>query len=168
MPWNDFKNLLDGPLCFAGQLLTTEFASVIRTGLNQSAAVIGGGQLVVLSTVGDRCIALPTGSGNTPLGIALLPTAMENVAANRNASNDLGYPQYDTVSYVVRGTIAVRVTTNVTKGGQAFWIATPGGGELAGQFRADANAGAAVALANSRFEAAGVAGALVPLTINLA
>ncbi|MCC5644782.1 hypothetical protein LC607_17920 [Nostoc sp. CHAB 5824] len=166
---NNYSDLLDGPCLYEGQLATTELA-IVRTGINADSTngILTFGRAIV-QTTGDKNVILPVDANSILMGIAIAADTFEKRSGfSINGDGDLGYPLNWPVSYLVRGVIGVKIQQNVTTASAVYWIHTPQTGQRKGQFRADADTNRAVLIPNARFTKSGVAGSVVPLSINLA
>jgi hypothetical protein len=169
MPITNYSDLLDGDKLYEGQIASIETA-VIRTGVNADSTntILVFGRALVKGT-GDRDLILPVDANSVLTGIAIATDTFEKrTGYSLNADNDMGYPLYQPVSYLVRGVIGVKVVQNVTPSSAVYWIHNPQTGQRKGQFRADADTNRAVQITNARFLRSGIAGSVVPVSINLA
>lgn len=167
MPISNYADLIETPL-YEGQIATTE-AVVVRTGINADATnqILTFGR-AVCKGAGDKDLILPVDANSIFLGIAVATDTIEKrTGFSLNADNDMGWPYQWVMSYLVRGVIGVKVQQNVNPASPVFWIHTPQTGQRKGQFRADADTNRAVQISSARFMATGIAGSVVPLSINL-
>ena len=166
MPQTNYADMSDGALYYEGQLIYAE-PGYIFTGFNADTVVLTFGRAVVKGT-GDKDLLLPVDANSLLMGIAYHTDIFEKREGfSLDADGDMGYPLDYTVSYVKRGTVAVKIDGNVTAGQSAFWRHTAAGAERKGVFRADADTADAVQIPQSKFLESGVAGDIVPLSINL-
>ena len=166
MPQTTYTDLSAGSLYYEGQLIYAE-PGFIFTGFNTDTVVLTFGRALVKGT-GDMDLRLPVNGSSILMGIAYHTDIFEKrLGYSLDADGNMGYPIDHTVSYVKRGTVAVRIDGTVTAGQAAFWRHTAAGAERKGTFRADADTSDAVQIPQSRFLKSGVAGDIVPLSINL-
>lgn len=167
MPINNYSDMLDGERLFEGQIANLEDA-VVRTGLNTDTTQLIFGRALVKGT-GDKDLLLPVDANSLLMGIAVATDVFEKRAGlSLNSDNDMGYPLLWTVSYLVRGVIGVKVVQNVSPNSQVWYVHTPQAGQRKGQFRTDIDTNRALQIPNARFLRSGLAGSVVPLSINLA
>ena len=166
MPQSTYTDLIDGANYYEGQLIYAEPAYIF-TGFNEETIVLPFGRAVVKGTADDDLL-LPVDANSILRGIAFLSDTIEKREGySLDADGLFGYPTKHTVSFVKRGTVAVKVDSAVTQGQPAYWRHTAAGAERKGNFRADADTADAVLIAQSMFLASGQAGDIVPLSINL-
>jgi hypothetical protein len=168
MPITNYSDLLDSASLYEGQIANLESA-VIRTGVNADSTnnILVFGRALVKGS-GDKDLILPVDANSVIMGIAVATDTFEKRSGfSINSDGDMGYPLNWTVSYLVRGIVGVKVVQAVTPASTVFWIHTPQTGQRKGHFRADADTNRAVQITNARFLKSGVAGSVVPLSINL-
>ncbi len=154
MPITNYSDLLDGDKLYEGQIANLESA-IIRTGVNADST--------------NNILVFPVDANSVFMGIAVATDTFEKrTDYSLNDDNDMGYPLYQPVSYLVRGVIGVKIQQNVTPASAVYWIHNPQTGQKKGQWRADADTNRAVLVSNARFLRSGAAGSVVPLSINLA
>lgn len=164
MPQTAYNDLIDGQHFYEGQLIYAEPAYIF-TGYNEQGGIIPFGRAVVKGT-NDEDLRLPAAAADVFQGIAFLSDTFEKRDGySVDADENFGYPDQYTVSRVKRGTVAVRIDGPVTKGQPAYWRHTAAGAQRAGTF--SATAADSTLIPNSSFDASGVAGDIVPLSINL-
>lgn len=166
MPISDYSDLLDGQKYYEGQLIFAEPAYIF-TGINADSVILPFGRALVKGT-GDMDLILPVNGSSVLMGIAFLSDTFEKrTGYSLDADGNFGYPLKNVVSYIKRGTVAVKVDSAVVAGAPAFWRHTAAGAERKGTFRADADTSDAVQIPQSRFMASAASGSIVPLSINL-
>lgn len=168
MPITNYNDLIDGEY-HEGQLIYANENDVL-TGYNDTASTI---------LIGGRGVTVGSGhsAGSLPLlelvnGSSLLwavivaptMTVEKRTGYSIDANGDYGWPvDYNAVPYILRGIIAVKVTTDVLVTDTPHCIHTADPGEAKGQWRANANTNKATASSRSRFLRPGSAGTVVPL-----
>jgi hypothetical protein len=166
MPQTNYLNLADGLRSYAGALVNAAEAE-IYSGYNTDTVILPFGAALVKGT-GDRDLILPVNGSSVLMGIAYATDTFEmRPGYSLNADNVMGYPLANMVSYVRKGVISVRIDGPVTAGQTGWWRHTATGAERRGNWRADADTSDAVQVPQSRFLRSGVAGDIVPLSINL-
>lgn len=164
MPTSGFSDILEQvDFLYEGQIAHTE-ELIIRTGFNKDTVPIVHGRAVCQHS-SENGLILPADGNSIILGIAIETQVRERVPGATVGA----YPVDSQVAYLVRGVIGVLVDMTVTEGAPAFVRHTAGAGfSVKGSFRINADTSNAVALAGSRFLKGGVAGSILPLSINLA
>lgn len=166
MPVTSYADMSAGDIYYEGQLVFAE-PGFTFTGINADTVVLTFGRALVKG-VGDRDLLLPVNGSSILMGIAYHTDIFEKRPGySLDADNLMGYPIDHTVSYVKRGTVAVRIDGPVTAGQPGWWRHVAAGAERRGVWRADADTSDAVQVPQSRFMRSGVAGQVVPLSINL-
>lgn len=167
MPITNYSDMLDGERLYEGQIANLEDA-VVRTGINADTTQLIFGRALCKGT-GDKDLILPVDANSSLMGIAVASDTFEKRANfSLNSDNDMGFPLLWTVAYLVRGVIGVKLAQNVTPASPVWFIHTPNTGQRKGQFRADIDTNRAIQIPNARYLRSGVAGSVVPLSINLA
>lgn len=166
MPQSTYSNLADGVVYYEGQLVNAAEAE-IYTGHNTDTVILPFGSALVKGT-GDKDLLLPVNGSSVLMGIAYATDTFEKRENySLNADSKMGYPLNSLVSYVRKGVVAVLIDGTVTAGQTGWWRHTAAGAERKGVWRADADTSDAVQVLQSRFLKSGVAGQVVPLSINL-
>jgi hypothetical protein len=166
MPQTNYLNLADGPRFYPGKLINAA-ESEIYTGYNTDTVILPFGSALVKGT-GDQDLLLPVNGSSVLMGIAYATDTFEMRAGySLNADNKMGYPISSLVSYIRKGVVAVLIDGAVTAGQTGWWRHTAAGAERKGTWRGDADTSDAVQVLQSRFLESGVAGDIVPLSINL-
>lgn len=167
MPITNYSDMLDGERLYQGQIANLEDA-VVRTGINADSTQLIFGRALCKGT-GDKDLILPVDATSVLMGIAVATEVFEKrLGLSINSDNDMGYPLLWSVSYLIRGVIGVKLAQNVTPASPVWFIHAPQTGQRKGQFRADVDTNRAIQIPNARFLRSGIAGSVVPLSINLA
>lgn len=152
----------------SNRLITT------RSGYNATGAVLPYGRPVRF-TGNNREVALPSATGQKIQGITLLSRQYEDAV---DAQNHSGFPDKESVVFLIEGDILVRVEEDVTFGDPVYFRHTANGTgkDVIGRFRNDADTATCDLLAGASFypifdrKDSGViarAGELVMLSIRL-
>lgn len=167
MPVSNYSDVLDFSPLYEGQVANLE-TSIIRTGVNaDSTNILVFGRALCKGT-GDKDLILPVDATSVLVGIAMATDTFEKRFNSLSADGDMGYPLQNVVSYLIRGVIGVKLVQAVTPASQVWFVHTPNTGQRKGQFRADIDTNRAIQIPNARYLKSGVAGSVVPLSINLA
>lgn len=170
MPIFNYGDLTDRKL-FEGQYADLMDDPEARTGINADTQIIIFGRGVVQGS-GDKDVLLPSSASDTFLGIALYTETFEKRADGTNqylnsidpTTGKMGYPLKHEVAYVVDGAVGVLIDGPVTPKSPVY-CRFAGGAK--GVFRADADTSNAFLVNRARFLKSGVAGDVVPLSIEL-
>jgi hypothetical protein len=125
---------------------------VVRTGYNESGAVVAFGSVVVLNTSGTQLsVKKISGATDTIMGIATDTHVFENSAgsiytlASKDANNLIGYPDKQPINVLSKGVIWVYVNEAVPELNSDVRIRhTTASSKYAGRFDVSADAGKTV------------------------
>jgi hypothetical protein len=144
---NTNYNFISDTLGFEGVLASNRL-TLTRSGYNATGQVLPYGRPVSF-TGNNREVGIPTATGATIAGILILSRQYEDVI---DAQGHSGYPDKESVIFLVEGDILVRVEEDILHDDAVFFRHTAlGANTVLGRFRNDADTATCDALPNSSF-----------------